>query len=154
MAGTGLRVLITGAGGFVGQGLVAALARPGGAEALLGGGLASLVLADRVQGATPAGLPVRWQTGDLADPAVLAALTEAPLDLVFHLASLPGAAAEREPDLGFAVNLAASQGLARALAGQARAGGPVARLVFASSIAVLGPLGPGPPARAASVRPS
>ncbi|WP_334191634.1 NAD-dependent epimerase/dehydratase family protein [Pararhodobacter sp.] len=144
MPGTGLRVLITGADGFVGQGLVAALARPGMAAALLGAPLDVLLLADRTAGRMPAGLPARWKAGDLADPAYLASLTEDPLDLVFHLASLPGAAAEGQPELGAAINLVASQQLALRLARQAREGGPVARVVFASSIAVLGRLGSDP----------
>ncbi|MCA2011824.1 NAD-dependent epimerase/dehydratase family protein [Cereibacter sphaeroides] len=123
-----MRVLVTGAGGFVAQALIRALpaAFPG----------AELILTDRAPGP--------WRTGDLGDPGFIDRLTEAPLDLVFHLASLPGALAEREPDLARRVNLDAPLHLADRLAAQTRTGGARPRLVFASSIAVFGPLGSAP----------
>lgn len=122
----GRRVLVTGAAGFVGQGLTAALARAG----------CALVLADRIAGPGPG----RWIAGDLGDPAHLAALAATRPDIVFHLASLPGARAETDPAAGWAVNLRAPQTLFAALAGL----GTVPRVVLASSVAVLGAAGPGP----------
>ncbi len=127
-----MKVLVTGANGFVAQGLVAALARPGA----LGTQIEELILADLSAG-TAAG---HWIPGDLADPAYLAALAALAPDLVFHLASIPGSLAEQRPHLGRAINLNAPQALFAALAAQ----GNRARVVFASSIAVLGALGPGP----------
>lgn len=122
----GRRVLINGAAGFVGQGLAAALARAG----------CDLILADRAAGPGPG----RWIAGDLSDPAHLADLAATRPDIVFHLASLPGARAETDAAAGWAVNLLAPQTLFAALA----ALGTVPRVVFASSIAVLGAAGPGP----------
>ncbi|MFN4101060.1 MAG: NAD-dependent epimerase/dehydratase family protein, partial [Pararhodobacter sp.] len=119
-----MRILVTGAGGFVAQGLVAGLA---GHE---------LVLTD-LQAGEGGG---HWLPGDLTDPAHLAALTAEPLDVVYHLASIPGSLAEARPELGWAVNLLAPQALFARLA----ATGNRPRVVFASSIAVFGPLGPGP----------
>jgi nucleoside-diphosphate-sugar epimerase len=122
----GRRVLINGAAGFVGQGLAAALSRAG----------CDLILADRAAGPGPG----RWIAGDLSDPAHLADLAATRPDIVFHLASLPGARAETDAAAGWAVNLLAPQTLFAALA----ALGTVPRVVFASSIAVLGAAGPGP----------
>lgn len=122
----GRRALVSGAGGFVGQALAAALHAAG----------CDLVLADRAAGAAPG----RWIAGDLSDPGHLAALAATRPDLVFHLASLPGARAETDAAAGWAANLLAPQALFAALAAQ----GHVPRVVFASSIAVLGTIGPGP----------
>ena len=121
-----MRSLITGAGGFVGRALAGRL----GGE---------VVLTDL----HPSGDP-RLIAGDLTDAAHLDRLFARPFDLVFHLASLPGGAAEANPELGAAVNLQASLGLADRLARQARGAGPVARMVFASTIAVYGAFGPDP----------
>ncbi len=128
-----MRVLVTGAAGFVGQGLAAALMRRPG--------VSDLVLTDRqIDG--PGARP-----GDLTDAGFLADLLSPGFDLVFHLASLPGARAEAEPDLGHRINLLAPLALARASA-KARRG---ARFVFASSIAVYGrvadPVDPATPLR-------
>ena len=54
--------------------------------------------------------------------------------VVFHLASLPGGAAERDPELGRRVNLEATLHLLDMLRRQSTA----AKLVFASTIAVYG----------------
>lgn len=121
-----MRSLITGAGGFVGRALAARLS-------------GEVVLTDL----HPSGDP-RLIAGDLTDPAHLDTLFARPFDRVFHLASLPGGAAEANPERGAAVNLHASLALADRLARQARGGGPVARLVFASTIAVYGAFGDAP----------
>jgi nucleoside-diphosphate-sugar epimerase len=122
MIAEGVRVLVTGANGFVGRGLGAAL-RAAGCE---------LVLADRQRGAEAG----QWMTGDLDDPDHLQALAATRPGVIYHLASVPGALAEADPRAGWAANLLAPQALFAAIA----AGGTRPRLVFASSIAVLGPL--------------
>ena len=85
-------ILITGANGFVGQGLVKRLLAQGGH---------TLTLIDRSFDDAPASAQVRQITGSFGDAAVLDAALKAPIDIVFHLASVPGALAEREPALGF-----------------------------------------------------
>lgn len=131
-----MRIIVTGAGGFVAQGLVAALAEQG----------AELVLTDLAPGTGPG----HWLPGDLTDPAHLNALAATAPQVVYHLASIPGSLAEQRPALGWAVNLVAPQELFRRLA----ATGARPRVVFASSIAVLGALGPGPVDEAATPAPT
>lgn len=127
-----MRILVTGADGFLGRGLAAALAAgriP----------VERLVLTDRLPGsAVPDGAEAI--AGDLADPAFLETLLEPGFDLVFHLASVPGSLAEREQDLGYHTNLLAPLALARGVAARR----PGARFVFASSIAVYGALDAAP----------
>ena len=120
------RVLVTGAGGFVGRALVERLA----ADPRLGGG--RLTLVDLSLSQAPAGT-VRI-AGDLSEPAILAEAMRGAPDIVFHLASLPGGAAEADPAASRRANLDASLALFEALAGQGRA----PRIVYASSIAVFG----------------
>lgn len=138
-----MHTVVTGAGGFVGAALVQRLrAQPQG----LGGETAlRLTLVDRTAptGAHEPG--VRWHVGSFADPALLQALLNDPPDCVFHLASVPGALAEREPALGVQANLLDTVALLEGLAGPVRekiASAP--RLVFASSVAVYGEVGPDP----------
>lgn len=122
------RILVTGAGGFVGRALAAALDPRD-----------NIILSDLDRGDND-----RIVAGDLSDRRYLDTLCADPIDLVFHLASLPGGAAEDDPDRGAAVNLQASLAIAEAMARQARQGGPVARMVFASTVAVYGELGSEP----------
>ena len=76
------RILITGAGGFVGQALVRALA-----------GTRPVIATDRT-GLDFADLPsVTALPGEIDDPALVAALTAEPLAAIIHLATIPGGAA-------------------------------------------------------------
>lgn len=72
--------------------------------------------------------------GSIADTDVLARALAEPVDTVFHLASLPGGAAEKAPELGRRVNLEATLHLLDILRSQSTA----PKLVFASTIAVYG----------------
>ncbi|MDC8784664.1 NAD-dependent epimerase/dehydratase family protein [Roseateles koreensis] len=129
-----MRILVTGAGGFVGRGLM---------ERLLGGALGfdvdEVIAVD--QQLDPS---VSWhadprvtaKTIDFASAELLQVLAARPCDLVFHLASVPGSLAEREPTLGKRVNLEASLTLFHHLAAHRRAA-PL-RVVFASTVAVYG----------------
>ena len=135
-----MRIVVTGAGGFIGSALLARLA----ATASAAGPRIEIVATDRPgaglddavrRAASPAVTPL---AGDIADPALLERLLAAPVDRVFHLAGVVSGAAEADFALGRRVNLDASVALLDALRRQAVAGGPVARFVMTSSIAVFG----------------
>ena len=94
---------------------------------------------------------VRWLQDRIDDLDALERARLPEYDLVFHLASVPGGLAEREPGLGRRVNLDASLDLFDRLA----SGGRRPRVVYASSIAVYGevddaPVGAETPTRPAS----
>ena len=133
-----MHVLVTGATGFVGEALVqrllldaSAMARP----------LTRLTAIDQRFGSAAAAWSADrrfcFHEGDFAEPRLLEAALATPPDVVFHLASVPGSRAEHESALGTRVNLQATLALFERLA---TAGGTPARVVFASSIAVYGPL--------------
>lgn len=127
-------IIITGANGFVGRALV---------KRLLAQPQHTLTLIDQ---AFDDGAPdprARRLEGSFGDTALLDAALETPADTVFHLASVPGALAEREQALGYQVNLLATLALAHRLARQQEVQQRPVRLVFASSVAVYGALGPG-----------
>jgi nucleoside-diphosphate-sugar epimerase len=115
-----MRVLITGADGFIGRALARAVAAQGPAG--------HLVLTDRQISDAPFGAVA--MAGDLTSSAFLSKLTEGGFDLVYHLASMPGSMAEAGH--GTDVNLTAPLNLAQAVARVSKG----ARFVFASSIAV------------------
>jgi nucleoside-diphosphate-sugar epimerase len=126
------RILVTGAQGFIAQGLLARCLLPRVARGEL-----SLTLTDRhlTQAAAP-GIDV--VEGDITDPSLLERLFSQPVDLVFHLAAVVSGQAERDYESGLQVNLQASlHGLALArrqwLQQQRRV-----RWIQASSIAVWG----------------
>ncbi|WP_315128901.1 NAD-dependent epimerase/dehydratase family protein [Comamonas antarctica] len=123
-------VLVTGAQGFIGQVLVQRLL----CEGLSGRAIDKLVLVDLAFDDPHGDARVQRISGSLADPAVLAAAMHEQPATIFHLASVPGGASERDPALGRSVNLDATLALIEAC--QALAKPP--RLVYASSIAVYG----------------
>lgn len=136
-----MHVLVTGAGGFIG----AALAERLQTTPLVPGTPLRLTLVDRVGPVAPCAPGVQWHVGNFADRALFEALEDDPPDCVFHLASVPGSLAEREPALGVQANMLDTVALCEGLARPVRAGrAPVPRLVFASSVAVYGALGTQP----------
>lgn len=89
---------------------------------------------DTVADGVPQQSHVETVCGDLCDPAVLEHAFAGGCDAVIHLATVPGGAAEQNPELARRVNVEATMALAR----QASLAGNVPRFVFASSIAVFG----------------
>ena len=128
-----VKVLIIGGEGFIGQALVARLCRGGPIDGrpLPGDGARSAhsIAARAIQA-------VHYLEGDIADPAVLSRAIEGGVDCVFHLASVPGGAAEQNFELGMRVNLHATWPCSRCCA--SRCGSVSRSLVFASSIGVYG----------------
>ena len=131
-----MRIVVTGAGGFVGSALVERLETAGlpGREEPVAEVVAVDALAPSATGSAAGQGAVRGVTGDLADPALLDRIFERDVDVLFHLAAVPGGAAERNYAAGWAANGAAMISLFDRVAAQARP----ARLVFASTIGVFG----------------
>lgn len=126
-----MHVLITGANGFVGRTLTQRLCS--NAAALPG--WSRLTLVDLCFSETRESDPrVRQLSASLHDPQLIAQALDTPVDVVFHLASVPGGLAERNYELGRHGNLDATLGLLEGLQRQAKP----ARVVFASTIAVYG----------------
>lgn len=122
-----MKVVVTGAGGFVGRELIARL----------------LARGDTVIGLDSHGgeIPTRARSvvGDLGDPMVRAEALGEGLDALIHLATVPGGAAEADPAASRRINIDAMYDLLL----EASAAQPGLRVVYASSIAVLGdPLPP------------
>ncbi|MEY3610617.1 MAG: hypothetical protein RJB14_339 [Pseudomonadota bacterium] len=126
------RILITGAAGFVGQALVAALAKSAPATW-------DWVLTDTqpFEGAR-SGFRARWIVGDLSDAGVCDALFEQPVHAVLHLAGVMSGRTEQDVVLGERINLHASLDLLARCRTQFRQGGPLVRWIMTSSIAVYG----------------
>ncbi len=117
-----MRIIVAGAGGFVGRRLVMLLAGH------------DVVALDHTPGSIPNLPHITPVSGDCSDPAVLDSAFANGCDAVVHLATVPGGAAEQDPGLAWRVNIDATQLLAEA----ASAAGDCPRFVFASSIAVFG----------------
>nr|WP_315428970.1 NAD-dependent epimerase/dehydratase family protein [uncultured Albidiferax sp.] len=125
-----MRIVVTGAAGFVGNALVQRLLKFG----LAGQAVDQLVLMDLAFSTPPSDARVTHFGGSIADPALRQRALADPVDVVFHLASCPGGLAEKNYALGRSINLDASLGLLEDLRTQPRP----PRFVFASSVAVYG----------------
>lgn len=123
-----MRIVVTGAGGFVGSHVLEELTEH------------EIVALDTNLGHIAEASNITKIEGDLQDVAILRDAFKHGCDAVIHLATVPGGAAEINPDLAKSVNVDATM----ALIDIAAKTGTCPRFVFASSIAVFGKLPPTP----------
>jgi nucleoside-diphosphate-sugar epimerase len=135
-----MNVLITGANGFVGQGLARRVLQ----QTILGRKVESLSLLSRRFENPPVDPRVQLFKGDMADAALMQRALDAEPEVIFHLACVPGGVTEQNYDLGKHINLDANIVLLEMLRKRKWKGQHLPRLVFTSSVAVYGkPLGDG-----------
>jgi D-erythronate 2-dehydrogenase len=125
-----MKVVVTGAAGFLGQEVVGSLLRRG---SLRGQELGQVVAVDLVASPDTDDPRVDPVAGDITEPGFLDPVL-ADADVVFHLAAVVSGQAEAEHDLGMRVNLDGT----RLLLDACRAAGRAPIVVFASSLAVYG----------------
>ena len=115
-----MRILVTGAAGYIGSALVRALGSDSGSN-VIATDQSSMSFANAV-------------VGNIAYPQFARSLITPEVGVVFHLASLVSGGAEQNFELGTKVNLDATRDLLEAC----RLAGHCPKFVFASSIAVYG----------------
>ena len=126
-----MKVVVVGGQGFIGQALVARLLR---GAAIDGRPASRITVLDQAIAQPINDARLRYVEADISERWALEHSIAGGVDCVFHLASVPGGAAERDFELGMKVNLHSTVGLLEAL----RLGGAAPKLVFASTIGVYG----------------
>jgi nucleoside-diphosphate-sugar epimerase len=131
-----MNITITGAAGFLGQRLIAALLARG--ELTGSGGalepISEITACDIVAPAPWNDLRVKTIACDIGAPADVAAVIGPQTDTVFHLAAVVSGQAEQDFDLGMRVNFEGT----RTILERTRHAAPGARFVMTSSVAVFG----------------
>ena len=129
-----MHVLITGAAGFLGQRLTAALLERG---SINDKPLTRLTLVDQVAPVAPPHdtIQLDCRSMDITRPGALDSLLGERPAIIYHLAAVVSSAAEADLDLGMTVNFEATRAL---LEGCRAAGLAETRLIMASSVAVYG----------------
>lgn len=129
-----VRVLVTGAGGFIGRRLIEALLA---AKTLRlaeeSSTIEEITLVDRYpMGDPPSGdVAIKRLVGDLSDPSFLGRVSDMKPDAVFHLAAGLTLDCERDPAGSFIANVETARSLMESARG-------TPKFVFASSLAVFG----------------
>jgi nucleoside-diphosphate-sugar epimerase len=124
-------ILVTGAGGEIGHGLITRLAELGGTR------IVAMDLAPLDNGLRP--LCHRVVQGDILDTALLGGLAATfDFDTVIHLAALLSTNSERQPALAQKVNVEGTINLLELAIGQARQQGREVKFLYPSSVAVYG----------------
>lgn len=126
-----MRVMVTGANGFVGRQLLQRLLERGEVR---GRRIEALLVLDQALDGLPVDNRLRCHRGSVTDSALLRRVLADGVDVVFHMVSVPGGAAEAQYELGYQVNLQASLELLNQLRNPLCP--PV--FVYASSVAVYG----------------
>ena len=120
------RVLITGASGFLGQGLVRALAERGQGEVLIAVDVREVPPAQRLPGIT-------YITQDVRDPALAGTLAAHQVDTVVHLASIVTPGKDSNRAFEYSVDVGGTRNVLQACVQQG-----VAHIVVSSSGAAYG----------------
>ncbi len=139
-----MRILVTGAAGFLGRALLRTMASRAPDDEIT----ALDVTANSSEAAAPG--QFSWLSGAVDDREVMEKAGLQDFDIIYHLVSVPGALAEREPALGRRVNLDATLDLFDRLAASDRR----PRVIYASSVAVYGEMEGGPISADSPTRPT
>ena len=132
-----MQILVIGAAGMVGRKLAQRLAQD---TALGEQEITAMTLADVVPAEAPIGFrgEVTIETVDLSEPAAAGSLIASRPDVIFHLAAIVSGEAELDFEKGYRINLDGTRHLFEAIRLAHVADGYRPRVVFTSSIAVLG----------------
>ena len=132
-----MHILVIGAAGMVGRKLTQRLVSEG---ALHGKSVDALTLVDVIEPETPAGFGGKVVTlaSDFSLPGEAEKLIATRPDVIFHLAAIVSGEAELDFDKGYRINLDGTRYLFDAIRLANQADGYFPRVVFTSSIAVVG----------------